>query len=760
MKKHLFFILILFPILLFSQNVLKGKISYPENNKHIGLEGVSVYWQKTNIGTATIADGYFQIPYKKTYKDLIISYMGFKADTLHIDKPKFINYLLQENESLGEVTVKAKKKSLRSSYFGAHQIENMGEGELLKAACCSLSESFETNPSIDVSFSDAVTGTKQIQMLGLTSPYIQMTQENIPAVRGAAQAYGMSFIPGTWVNSIQITKGAGSVINGFESITGQINTELKKPDKAALFYLNIFGSQNGRMEFNVHSNTTITDKISTGLYAHYNTRTTKFDNNNDGFLDSPLAQQVNIMNRWKFYDGVKGWHSSFMLRYLNDNKQMGEIDFKPEIHKLGTHVWGSEIATKRYDSYFKLGKVNPDIPYQSFGYQAAYSFHQQNSYFGQNIYDITHKSFYTNFIFESILSNTYHKFKTGASITYDEYSEKITLQDFIRTDKTIGGFFEYNFDNDESFSLNTGLRGDYHNHWGFFISPRLHLRYQPFDKTTLRFSGGRGKRTANIFAENQKIFATNRVINISAHQGAAYGLDPETAWNYGLSLMQGFNLFDRKGDTTLDFYRTDFLNQVVVDYETPAQVNFYNLNGVSYANSLQLSANYELLHDLDIRLAYKFYDVKTIYNTHLLENPLQAKNRFFINLAYETHPHKNGAQWLFDYTFNAIGKQRIPYHPIYTTGSTSTYAEAYSLMNMQVTKKFSEHFSIYLGGENLGNYKQENPILGSDLPFSTYFDSSMIYAPVHGRTFYAGLRYKIKKVKKHTKNEEHNHEEE
>jgi len=751
MKKLIVLLLFIFPILSFSQTILKGKIMFVEGEQQAALSGASVLWQNTKVGTVTQENGDFQIPYKEEYKNLIISYIGFITDTVSVEKPDYLHHLLQENVALGEVIIKGKKKNLNTSHFGAVNIESLGEGELLKAACCSLSESFETNPSIDVSFTDAVTGTRQIQMLGLTSPYIQLTQENIPSVRGAAQAYGMSFIPGTWVSGIQITKGAGSVINGFESITGQINSELKKPETAEKWFLNLYGSGNGRMEFNTDFNTQVSDKLYTGIYLHANMRKTELDENDDNFLDAPLGEQINIMNRWKYQDGIKGWESSLILRYLDDHKQTGEVDFDPAIHKMTSSFWGSEIDSKRFDSFFKLGRVFPELPYQSMGFQTAYSTHQQDSYFGLDTYNITHNSFYTNALFQSILGNTYHKFKSGISFTYDEYNEELTSLNFSRKDQTIGGFFEYDFDDENSLSINAGIRVDYHNHWGVFASPRLHLRYQPWTKTTLRASAGRGKRTANIFAENQKIFATNRMLNIIKNDGDAYGLQPETAWNYGFSLLQGYNLFDRNGDITIDFYRTDFVDQVIVDFENPQEIAFYNLEGESFANSLQVSGSYELLHDLDVRLAYKYYDVQSEYSSGLKANPLQAKNRFFINLAYETHETEKGGQWLFDYTLNWVGEQRIP-----NTASNPAiyqlpeYSPTYTLMNAQVTKKLTPKFSLYLGGENLSNYKQKNPIIGSDDPFGTYFDSSLIYAPIHGRTFYAGLRFSI--LNKHTDN--------
>ena len=760
MYKYIIILLNLFPILTIGQTDLKGIVMTEEGPNHAPIEGASVYWLDTQVGTITNEKGEFSILYKKEYHHLIISYIGFKTDTLVIHSKKHIRHHLIESNELDEVVIKGKKSDLNTSYFGAHQIENMGESELLKAACCSLSESFDTNPSIDVSYTDAVTGTKQIQMLGLTSPYIQLTQENIPAIRGAAQVYGMSFIPGTWVESIQITKGAGSVINGYESITGQINTELKKPDKAEKFFLNLFASLNGRLEFNTHFNTKVKDKLSTGIYIHSNMRKVKIDGNEDTFLDSPIGQQINVMNRWKYYDGKKGWHSSLILRLLDDKKQAGQSDFLPNIHKGGTNFWGSEIKTKRYESYFKLGKVNPELPYQSIGYQAAYSHHDQDSYFGLNQYTIIHDSFYTNALFQSIISNTYHQFKTGVSFTYDKYLESVTSHDvesidyevddyinriYNRTDQSIGGFFEYNYDNEEKLSINLGIRGDYHNHWGFFISPRMHIRYQPYNKTTLRVSAGRGKRTANIFAENQKIFATNRNILIKENQGSAYGLQAETAWNYGFSLLQGFHLLEKNGTITLDYYRTDFMNQVVIDYENPQAISFYNLEGVSYANSLQLSSNYEMVNNLDLRLAYKYYDVKTQYKTALLQNPLQAKHRFFINLAYKTKISDKGKQWFFDYTLNWLGEQRIPSTESDALSSfiLPSSSPSYALMNTQITRNFNKQFSVYLGGENLTGYTQNKPIFGYNQPFGKNFDSSLVYAPIHGQMFYLGLRYSI-----------------
>ena len=609
-----------------------------------------------------------------------------------------------------------------------------------------MAESFETNPSIDVNFSDALTGTKQIKMLGLTSPYLMITEENIPSVRGASQAYGLSFTPGTWVESIQITKGAGSVVNGYESISGQINTELIKPIKDIPFFLNTYGSSDSRFELNTHFNKKIADKWATSLFIHGNTRVSKNDMNNDGFLDNPLAKQINILNRWQYTNAQKGWVSFINFRYMNDKKQTGELNFDPNRDKLTTNHWGSEINTENFDISTKLGYVFPDMPYQSIGFQNAFNSHNQESYFGLNQYNIKQKSYYSNLILNSIIDNTMHKFSTGLNFTYDKYEEFVNVVDYSRTDNSVGAFFEYTYDNINNFSFILGGRIDNNNRLGTFLTPRLHVRYNPWEKAVLRFSAGRGKRSANIFAENQQLFGSSRNFEILNTGGKIYGLNPEIAWNYGLSFSQGIKLFNRSGDVGFDFYRTDFQNQVIVDlYQSPLQVLFYNLIGKSFANSLQVEFNYELAKHFNLRAAYKYYDIQTDYLSGNQERPLQAKHRFFGNLGYETHITDTGKQWKFDYTLNWLGKQKLP-----NTASNPTidrlpeYSPSFSVMNMQVTRTFSSTFEVYVGGENIGNYKQEKAILGSNNPFGTTFDTSIIYAPVFGQMYYAGLRFKIK----------------
>lgn len=429
---------------------------------------------------------------------------------------------------------------------------------------------------------------------------------------------------------------------------------------------------------------------------------------------------------------------------MKDEKQTGQLNFNPKTDKKTTKNWGSEINTKRFDINGKLGYVFPELPFQNMGLQLAYSNHNQQSYFGIRDYNIQQKSVYSSFIFNSIISDTRHKFKTGISFTYDNYKEPVETNNFDREENSVGAFFEYGYDNTENFSATAGIRADYHNLLGAFITPRLHLRYVPWEKAVLRASIGRGKRSANIFAENQQLFTSSRKINIHNTNGKIYGLHPEIAWNYGISFLQGFNLFDKKGDITFDFYQTNFDNQVVIDWENPQEISFYNLKGKSIANSFQVEVNYEPIKRFNIRTAYKYFDITTNYISGNLSKPLQAKHRFFTNISLQTNKKENGSNWKFDATYNFIGKQRLPN----TKGNPLAYqladfSKGYSLLNMQITKVFSKKFELYLGGENITNYKQNKPILGVENPFGANFDSTIIYAPIFGKEFYTGFRFKI-----------------
>ena len=736
MKKYSkYLIIFLFPSLIFCQEIISGKILFSSDNKDYPIEGANIYWLNSSSGTVTGQDGKFSIEKMQNNSELVISYIGFVNDTIKVTDQKYLDhYMKVDDNDLDEVTVVKKKNPTQRIYSMAQNVVLISEQELLKAACCNLSESFETNPAVDVNHTDALTGSKKIEMLGLKSPYILITEENIPMVRGASQAFGLSFTPGTWVESIQVTKGMGSVVNGFESIAGQINAELKKPLNDIPLFLNGFYGFDGRLEMNAHLNEKVSEKLTTTFFLHHNRRDKINDKNNDGFLDKPFQDQNNFLNKWQYTDAINGIVSFFNIRYLDDEKIFGMNNNESR------NVWNGEISTKRFDSSFKLGYVNPNLPFQSLGLQLSYSSHDQNSVYGFRNYDINQDSFFSNIVYNSIITNTQNKIKFGLNFTSDAYDEILNRVDISRKDNSFGGFFEYSFDNFNNLNLVAGLRYDTHNNMGSFFTPRFHLRYTPLDRFTVKASYGQGRKIANIFAENQQMFYSNRSIEIieSEPGNSTYGLNPEKATNYGLSLDKGFNLFGGQGNFIIDYFKTDFDDKVIIDFEYPGIVQIYNATDKkSYYQSFQAEIIYSL-NRFNMTTAYKNYDVQISYNDGVKSKPLQPSEIFFLNIGYESQ-NNNGKLWKYDFTLNRVGKQRLMRNP----RDSFSYSNKHTFINAQITKVFSEKFEIYAGGENLLNYKQENPIIFFEDPSNSLFDASVIHGPIFGATFYAGFRFKV-----------------
>ncbi len=738
MIKRISFLALFFLVNYSYSQTISGKVLFKDNGVDFPIEGANVYWLNTNQGTITKAEGEFNIQKIRDVKSLVISYIGFKTDTIDIDDKKFINHYLtfSDDNELDEVTVFKKRKTIQRTYLMPQNIVKISEEELLKAACCNLSESFETNPSVDVNHNDAITGTKQIEMLGLKSPYILITEENIPMVRGASQTFGLGFTPGTWIESIQVTKGMGSVTNGYESIVGQINTEIKKPYSDIPFFFNLFSSVDGRVEANAHLKSSISDKIQTTSFIHYNYRKRANDKNGDKFLDKPIQDQLNLLSKWQYTDTANGIVSFLNIRYLDDNKRVGSIDFNEKSDL--SRFWGGEIFTNRFDSSFKLGYVNPNIPYQSLGFQLAYNFHDQESYYGLNDYNISQKSFFANLIYNSIISNTKNKIKFGLNFSSDSYDEFVFKSNIGRTDRSFGGFFEYSFDNLNNFNLVFGLRYDNHNNLDSFFTPRLHFRYLFNDNFSIKGSAGTGRKIANVFAENQIIFLSNRINKNNNFLDKLYGVNPEKATNLGFSLDHKVFLFGGQGNIIFDYYNTTFNNKVIIDFETPGEFNFYNSTlGKSKSNSFQAEFLFSK-NNWNITAAYKKYDVKSFYKSGLKEKPIQPRNIIFLNYGIESNKI-NDKYWKFDITYNRLGKQRLVRNP----RDNFELVDPLFSINSQITRVFSSKFEVYLGGENINNFKQENPIIMANNPFDPMFDASIIHGPIFGSIYYIGLRYKI-----------------
>jgi hypothetical protein len=730
-------------------SIISGMV-YEKNikGKQVPLIGATIQWKGTNIGTVTDTDGHFQLDRMSDNEEIIVNYVGYDPDTINMNGQYMVAIVLTNNATLTGVEVVHRRKSTEISFLNPIKTQMIGEKELLKAACCNLSESFETNPTVQLSYTDAITGTQQIEMLGLSGPYVQMMRESIPSIRGLSSLYGLTYVPGTWIEGIQLNLGAGSVVNGFESITGQMNVELRKPENSDQMYLNFYASEAGRLEANANFSRKINDNWSTALLLHGKYQQVKLDRNDDEFLDMPLTSQWIGLNRWKYKDN-SGLEIQFGIQGVQIEQVSGQLSFDKKTAIANQDAWGSLLKTNRLEGWMKIGKVFPAKPYSSIGFQLSGVHHQQEANFGQRMYNATQNSLYANLIYQGILGTTKHNYKIGSNWQLDEVDENIMLtlqaqemQPFRRLESVPGAFAEYTFTHLDKFTAVAGLRGDYHNNYGFFATPRLHLRYALRPSTTLRASVGRGLRTATIFAENIGIFASNRTIFVeSQFENNPYQLDAEVAWNYGWNATQDIQLWQRPSTLSLDVYHTNFKNQIVVDYDVdPQQIRFYNLEGQSFSTSLQAQWDVEVLNRWDVRLAYRYNDVQTDYKTERLRKPFLSKHIAFVNTAYETNN-----QWKFDATVNWQSSKRIP--------STTTNPHEFHmpeaspnffLVNAQISKGWGERLEIYVGGENLLNFQQEMPIISSENPLSPYFDASLVWGPIFGRNVYSGLRYRLK----------------
>ena len=719
---------------LIAQQVTGGVFEHVDGNE-IPLIGANIVQLNSQNGTVAGGDGYFTINMKPEYPQvLVISFVSYKNDTIFLEQTGYdhVHIDLTEIASLSEVEIKARQKGSFISRTDTRSVININEGELQKAACCNLSESFENSATVDVSYSDAVTGAKQIHMLGLAGIYTQLLTENIPNMRGLATPWGLGYIPGSWMESIQVSKGTSSVINGYEAMAGQINIEYKKADKGEKFFFNAYGNQLGKVEANMNTRFQINDKWSTAVLAHVENMSVKHDKNGDSFLDQPLINQVNLFNRWRYANHQ--FRMRFGFKYLAENRQGGQMTFDPDKDHTIDNGYGIGVQTKRYEGFLKMGYVFKHRAQTSFGFQNQVVVDDQNSYFGLTTYDAKQLSYYGNLMFQSWIADTRHQFITGISYIYDKYDEDLNDSIFIRTENVAGGFAQYNYSNNKNLNVIVGLRLDHHNLYGLLFTPRIHAKYNINEHNAIRISAGKGYRSPNVIAENSSLLATSKRLVFTEE------LQIESSWNYGLSYTTYIDIGARELSITADFFRTQFNNQIIIDREDDAYIIYvYNLNGKSFSNSFQIESNYELFKNFDVTLAFRYNDVKTTIGGELKEKPLVNKFKGLLALSYQT----NLKTWQFDLNIQAIGNQRLPYTGFYPEEyQRPDFSPDYALINAQVTRYFKK-FEVYIGGENLGNFRQMDPIIASDDPFGEYFDSSIVWGPITGIKVFAGFRFII-----------------
>ena len=744
------------------------------------LVGANVYWAGTTVGVATDIDGRFQLKPVQSTNLLVTSFMGFHNDTTEVTAHSELTIVLVSDLLLEEVDIVERKMAVLRSRLTALATETLTGEALCMAACCNLSESFETSASVDVAYADAATGAKQIRLLGLSGTYVQMLTENTPNIRGLAQSFGMEYIPGPWMEAIQVSKGTSSVLNGYEAIAGQINVEYLKPQTQDPISLNAMISTETHAELNAAGGWDLNDKVSTGILFHAQNMSLELDHNHDGMLDMPKNTNINLLNRW--YVKTGNHTGQFLVRGLYDHRQGG---LTKEANQSANLPYAIDLNTWRVDGFMKNGYVFDAETATSIGIITAASHHnQQNAYGAERQWDAAQTNAYLNAIFQTTFDDSAtdlwddhsHKLSAGLSINYDRYNEQFSFwtnapstaeytYQLDHWELTTGIFAEYTYTYKDKITLLAGIREDYSSRYGFFTTPRMNLRYAPFQWWTIRGSIGLGYRSPNAIADNAAFLASNR----------NFVFDPATlvqerSMNTGVSTVFYIPIGKRELQLSGEYYYTNFLDGVIADMDRDIHnIYLYNLRNVDdakyFSHNWQVEATMEILRGWTMTAAFRYTDVQqTTFNTvanewQLRDKPLQNKFKGIITTSYQT-PLKT---WQFDLTAQFNGEGRMPDGFTVPEGSQQykmhngyIYHKWYPQLLGQITK-FFRTWSIYLGAENMTNFTQENPIVGERQiaegssqhgfvnPYDSHFDASMIWAPIHGWKMYLGFRWALER---------------
>ncbi len=740
MKKYIFIVGLLFPFGISAQNI-SGKVT---NDKKEPLIGASVYWLGTTIGVPTGSNGEFEISAKDiNNKKLVASYVGHSSDTIKITNQSFVAFRLPEKQMLSEMVVRGQRSGVLISDLNPIKTEQITQTELGKAACCDLAGCFETQITVQPQTTNVITNSKELRILGLSGVYNQVLIDGFPMIQGLSYTYGISSIPGTLVENIYVAKGANSVLQGYESISGQINVETKQPDHTDRLLLNAY--TNSFLEKHINANYAFKKGKWSNLTAFHTVQpANKTDRDNDDFLDLPLLTRYMLANKWKYGNEQNwGWSSQVGLRFVNEERIGGQTSYNPETDKGSTSVYGQSVSINQPEVWTKTGyRINDK---HNIVLHAS-AFHQkQNSFFGTVKYNAQQSNFYGNIQYE--LKYVHHDFKSGMSYRHLDLNEDIAFTDnFIprtyagnyKRLENIPGVFAENtmrfFDN--KLTWIAGLRGDHHNQFGFRLTPRTLLKYDITPKTIVRANIGTGWRTVNLFSENIGLLVSSRDIVFAEE------LQPEKALNFGINLTQKFETKTNNlsGYLSADYYRTDFQNQIFPDYDTdPTKAIIQNFTGTSAGNGFQTELYLKIYRRFEWKTGYNFLDVyRKTGNTkeRLPFNPMHK-----VNTTFGYRPLTN--QFHFDMNVHWYGEQRLPdtqSNPV--EFQRPDFSKPYTTVNAQFTYIFKK-FEVYTGCENIFDFRQEQPIISWENPFSPYFDTSSVWGPTRGREAYVGVRFKL-----------------
>ena len=700
-----------------------AQIYYLEQKKILETDGDGVFTLKLS-GKAT----------------LIATYVGYSRDTVVV-APGTASadfYLTGENE-VETAVVTSRQPGI--SKLKPVKTEVITAAGLCKMACCALAESFENSASVTVGYSDAVTGAKQIKLLGLSGTYTQMLDENRPVMRGLLSPFGMSYVPGQWLESIQIAKGPSSVINGLEAITGQINMEHRKPTDETPLFVQLYGSTDAMFEANVVSALQLNPKWSTIILTHVGGTAMSMDMNGDGFRDSPENMQVNVANRWLYYD-PSGTQVRFGFRFINEDRLGGQMNAtRNRTADNDAGIWGSNILNRGVNGYVKVGIPLEEEHNTNIAFVADYVNHRFDSSFGQTLFNGKQQSLFGNILFNTEPTER-HRIEFGATFSRDAFTEGVMQPtagtiNRDRAETALAAFGEYSYTTDK-LTFVGGLNLEYNWRHGWLFAPRANFKYSFTDEIIFRALGGRGYRCSDIFADNLGMFSSSRLIRV------ADGLDTmEDAWTFGgnLTFYLPFGFDPENTYLSFDYFHNAFNNQVIVDQEcTAGYTEIYNLDGRSFTDTWQVDFNTDPFERFNVTATFRYTNARVTLNGQgLVERPMTSRFKAVLNMQYTMPMNK----WIFDFTAQLNGPMRLPRFAADAWGMETS--PVYPVLYAQVTRKF-RGLDVYVGGENLTSFRQKNAILGNDAPFGPNFNAGCVWGPLMGTMAYAGLRYTLWKI--------------
>lgn len=726
------------------------------------LPFAAVHIKNSNLGSTSDENGYFEIkdvtPGSYT---LIASFVGFISEKKQIEVKAGHNLLLtfnlSSNAALDEIVVTG---TMKETYVSASpiKIDVVTSKQLdtyLPSAASSVIESVQLVNGVQEVVACGVCYTNSISVNGLPGSYTAILMDGTPIYGSLASVYGLNGIPNMIIDRFEVIKGPSSTLYGSEAVAGVINIITKNPEKQPIISADLMTSTHEEVFGNFAFAPSIGKSnayvgVNFGYANHY------ADNNLDGFGDGINSDHISLFSKFNIYRPSDKKFTIAAKYYYEDRRNGVEAFVKDRAYKTlrgSDEIYGESIYTNRtelFGTYALDTKANLKLDY-------SFSNHDQNSYYGSDLYKASQQIAFGNFIWSFDHKN--HDFLVGSSLRYDAYDDN-TLATEGEIDGEIinapnnqfvpGIFVQDEYYLSEKLTLLGGLRVDHHQEHGLIYAPRFNAKYKTSDWTTFRFNFGTGFKVVNLFTEDHAFVTGQREVVI------ADDLAPESSYNFSLNYNQVYTGLGGSGSIDLEGFFTHFTNKIIPDYDTPGYIIYENSNGYARSMGLGLNLNHNFSYPLSLNIGFNLLestetdiDEDGIENTSTIlfapdwSGVITANYQFKksrITLAYSAQ--FTGPMALPEvYDLDELGQPLDTPRP-----TTST---PFSLHQIQVTKLIKNNYNLYFGINNLFNYIQtESPLVGYDDPnyapgFSPFFDTAYAYAPNHGIEFYLGFKWDL-----------------